>query len=129
MDDEKETGVVSSATVEAAYAEVPTSGDVGFPAPEEAKFEAVSPTLNTSIPVKLEEVEFLRYQLLLAKVQRSQLLLDMYRREVTRAEAELNEHGRNIGQHTRALAEKYSVDLRAMMVSDDGYFMPRPQQQ
>ena len=127
MDDEKETEVVSSATVEAAYAEVPIPG-VGFPAPAPEKFEAVPPTLNTSTPVKLEEVEFLKHQLLLSKVQKAQLLQGMYHRELARAEAELNEQGHQLGQYARALAEKYSVDLRFMIVSDDGYFMPRPHQ-
>jgi hypothetical protein len=109
-------------SVEAAYAEVPV--DV----PPDPPVVRTPVVLNTTTPVQLEEVDFLKYQLLLTRVQKAQLVLDMYRREIARAEVELAEHGKNIGQHTRSLAEKYAVDFRAMMISDDGYFIPRPQQ-
>lgn len=113
-----------SNTVEAAYVElsIPVETQVVPPV------ECTPVVLNTTTPVHLEELEFVKYQLGLARFQKAQLLVDMYRRELSRAEVDSAEAGRSLGQHTAAMAEKYSVDLRAMMVSDDGYFMPRPKQ-
>jgi len=86
----------------------------------------VAPVLNSTTPIQLSEVDFLKYLLSREKFQKAQLTHDVCVREVQRAEGDLSHVGHLLGQLTRELGQKYGVDLDAMMVSDDGYFMPRP---
>ena len=89
----------------------------------------MAPTLNSTIPVLLPEMDFLKFQLARERYQKAQLAHDICLRETQRAEADLAHKGHLLGLLTRELAQKHEVDLDAMMVSDDGYFMPRPAQQ
>lgn len=96
-------------------------GDRGQPEPP--------PPLNATVAVRLDPLDFLTYERNLARVQKAQLTVQMYERELARAQEELSKLGQMHTQHVVLLATKHNVDLNAMMVSDDGFFMPRPPQQ
>lgn len=82
--------------------------------------------LNTTAAVKVDEVDHRTYERNLARVQKAQLTVQMYAREVEHAQEALSRVVHDHAQAVAALAAKYNVDLDAMILSDDGYFMPRP---
>jgi hypothetical protein len=84
------------------------------------------PELNSTKPVQLEVVDFLSHKLAVAEHSRAQLVVHMCMRELEHAQIALNKQAHELGQLTKRLAEEYAVDPAAMIVSDDGYFMPRP---
>jgi hypothetical protein len=86
------------------------------------------PPLNATAAVQLDPLDFLTYERNLSRVQKSQLTVQMYEREMARAQEELSRLGHVHTQHVILMAAKHNVDLNAMMVSDDGFFMPRPPQ-
>jgi len=80
-------------------------------------------------PVRIEREDHLEYQLVGAEISKAQLLVDMYTRELQRAQGDLAQ----LGQKARALyskfEEKYKVNLQLNMITDDGVVVPRPMAQ
>lgn len=93
------------------------------------KAKEAPPPVNITTPVQLEELDFLRYQRDLALLQKLQITVSMYEREQEHTRIAMLTAAQVHSRHTAYLASKYNVDLNAMMVSDDGFFMPRPPQQ
>ena len=91
--------------------------------------EAPAPALVDQAPpdlIKIDETDFLRYQLLGTQVSKAQLLVDMYQRELQRAQSELATTVHAASTHLQGLSTKYNVDFRLNQVSEDGYLVPRP---
>lgn len=96
---------------------------------ESSKKEAQPVALNATMPVKLDPLDFVTSQRNFVSVREAQLRVQMYERELMRAQEDLNRLGHAHMQHLTQLAAKHNVDLDAMMISEDGYFIPRPQPQ
>jgi hypothetical protein len=90
--------------------------------------EMASAAVEPIAAVQLDPLDFTNYKLSYVLVREAQLKTTMYERELARAQEELQkldfEHRRGLAM----LAAKHKVDLGAMMVSEDGFFMPRPPQ-
>jgi hypothetical protein len=96
--------------------------------PAEELKEEDPPCLNSTVAVKLGDLEFMEYERNIARAREAQLTVQMYERELTRAKEALAKVGHAHTQHVILMAAKHKVDLSAMMVSDDGFFMPTPPQ-
>lgn len=88
-----------------------------------------TPTTTPAEPVKLDEADLLKYQLLGSRVESCDLRITMYQRELHHAQIERAKMGYEVAQHVKHLEAKYSTDLRHNMVSEDGYLIPRPAEQ
>lgn len=105
-----------------AEAAAPTSGVQEPPVPSLLEQQG-------NAPIQIEETDFLRYQLLGSKIEKAQILINMYQRELQRAQIQLAEEAHAANVHVKFLEEKYKVDLRLNQVSADGYFIPRAAEQ
>lgn len=85
--------------------------------------EAPTKSTASALPVRLDEVDFLRYQLLREKFSKAQLLGEMYHRELQRAQIELAELGPQVAANLRGIEEKYQVDMHLVSVTADGFLV------
>lgn len=85
--------------------------------------------LGNATAVQLDPLDFAVYERNLAKVEKLQILAQMYERELLRTREELAKAGQIHTQHATQLYNKYNVDLHAMIISDDGFFVPHTPQQ
>ncbi len=76
-------------------------------------------------PVKLDEADLLKYQLLGSRVEASELKMTMYQRELHHAQIERENLRQSVAEHVRHIEAKYKTDLTQFVVSADGYLMPR----
>lgn len=81
---------------------------------------------SPSTPIKLDEVDLLKYQLLGSKVSEAHTKVMMYERELQHAQIERARLGHEATLHMKGLEEKYQVDFRQSMVTEDGYIIARP---
>lgn len=80
-------------------------------------------------PPKIEEIDLLRYKLCSERVRTAELLVEMYTRELQRAVGERETSRHEFSKFMKTVQTKYDVNLRANMITDDGYLVPRPIQQ
>ena len=77
-------------------------------------------------PIPMEDVDFLRYQLVGEKCRNAQQQLDYLEHEVARARAEVNKRSSEAHRLMKELAAKYDVNFdEGLGVSDDGHIVPR----
>lgn len=77
-------------------------------------------------PLRIEREDHLEYQLVGSKLEKAQLLVEMYGRELQRAQADFTQ----LKQDARALSAKfeakYHANLQFNMITEDGFIVPRP---
>lgn len=87
-----------------------------------------APPLNSTQAVKLDPLDFCTYERDLSRTREAGLTVQMYERELQHAQEAFAKASHEHRQHLVRLAAKHNVDLDAMIVTADGYFMPHPQQ-
>lgn len=98
------------------------------PAQDTPEAKQAPAPLNATEAVQLSPLDFVTYERNLERVRGAKNNVDWCARELERAQADLSKLNHAHAQHVVGMAAKHNVDLNAMMVSDDGYFMPRPPQ-
>lgn len=76
-------------------------------------------------PRQLDEGDHMKYQLLGERVEKSELKMAMYQRELQHAQIERARHVHELSQHVRHIEQKYSTNLSENMVTEDGYIIAR----
>lgn len=87
---------------------------------------AAAPALVGREPVKIEELDLLRYQKLVAQAQAYQLLIEKYEGMTTTARNKAVFNGVELGKLLDALGAKYNVDFHVNSISEDGVVAPIP---
>ena len=99
----------------------------------EAQVEQVAKTAAAQLagvqaapgPRKLEEGDHMRYQLLGERVEKADLKIAMYSRELQHAQIERAQRVHALSSHVRHIEEKYSTSLLSHTVTEDGYLIER----
>lgn len=101
-----------------------------FPKEEPAPgVQEASPQLrNSEAPQKIEENDLLRYQLLGQKLQKAELLIQMYQRELQHAQAERGALVQDARSQAAVLKQKYGISLETHLITEDGYIILKPRQ-
>ena len=85
----------------------------------------VTPT-SPSEPMQVERGDLLEYKLFQERAAHTELQVTMYQRELQRSQADSRSVALEASNFLKGLSEKYKVDLRVYMITDDGYLIPRP---
>lgn len=80
-------------------------------------------------PLRIEREDHLEYQLVGVEISKAQLLVDMYNRELQRAQGDLVQLGQKARALYSKLEEKYKTNMQLNMITDDGVIVPRPMAQ
>ncbi len=78
-----------------------------------------------STPLRLDEADLLRFMLLSERARRAELQHAMHQDATKRTELELNHIAKEGLAHMQHIEQKYGVDMRLHMVTEDGTLAPR----
>jgi hypothetical protein len=76
-------------------------------------------------PVRIERADLMEYLLLGVKAEKAQLLIDMYSRELQRAQIDFGQISQEARKFMLQLESKYGVNLQQNMITEDGVVIPR----
>jgi hypothetical protein len=75
--------------------------------------------------VTVEREDLLEYRIVELKAEKATLLVDMYARELQRAQIDVTQIGQEARKLVLRLEEKYKTNLQFNMITEDGLIVPR----
>lgn len=94
--------------------------------PEVAGVQDVPPALVTGKVVALDELDLLRYTVLVERAQKLQLLVDKRKAELMQTSSVAKRNSDELGALLDTFSVKYGVDFHNYGIAEDGKILPIP---